>query len=104
MRTTAARKVRSRKPRLAGRRLSARQLRSTAIHGLKQLPPEKLKVAAQFLVFLEYGASDEATAELLGIPGILDGLREAYKEIAAGKAVSWRGSPRPPRRRADAES
>jgi hypothetical protein len=74
----------------SGRRLSTAMLRSTAIHGLRVLPLNKLKVAAEFIVFLEYGASDEATAELLRIPGFLDDIRLARREFAAGKGVDWR--------------
>ena len=90
MRTTAVHKALARKLRPAGRRVSASQLRNTAIHGLKVLPPDKLKVAAEFIIYLEHGASDEATAELLSIPGFLDDVRKAHEEIAAGKAVPWR--------------
>lgn len=98
MKTAALRKAvaigrrhatRSRGRSLRGRALDQR-LRETAIHGLESLPTDKLKVAAQFIIFLEKGISDQATAELLSIPGFLDDIREARAEIAAGKAVPWR--------------
>lgn len=66
------------------------QLRRAAEHRLRGLPPGKLKVAFEFLTYLEVSASDEATAELLRIPGILDDVRKAHREIAAGKGVNWR--------------
>ena len=66
------------------------QLRRAAEHRIRRLPPEKLKVAAEFLAYLEAGASDEATAELLRIPGLLKGVLKAHKEIAAGKGAEWR--------------
>lgn len=66
------------------------QLRRAAEHRLKALPPGKLRVAAEFLAYLENAASDRATAELLSIPGFLADVGKAHKEIAAGKAVPWR--------------
>jgi len=66
------------------------QLRRAAQHRLRTLPPDKLKVAAEFLIFLETSASDEATAELLRIPGLMEDLRKAHRGIAAGKGVEWR--------------
>ena len=66
------------------------QLRRTAEHRLKALPSAKLKVAAEFLAYLETSASDEATAELLRIPGLMEDIRKAHDEIAA--CLSRRGS------------
>ena len=70
--------------------MTALQLRKVAEHRLRTLPPAKLKVAAEFLAFLEIDVSDEATSELLRIPGILGDIRKAKKEVAAGKGVEWR--------------
>jgi hypothetical protein len=66
------------------------QVRRAAQRRLKNLPTDKLKVAAEFLIFLETSASDRATAELLRIPGLMDDVRKAHREIAAGKGVEWR--------------
>jgi len=49
-----------------------------------------LKMEAVLKHAEENGASNEATAELLRIPGILDDVRKAHREIAAGKGVNWR--------------
>lgn len=54
---------------------------------LDQLPPEQLKVAAEFLRFLDERASDEATEELLKIPGLLEDIKEAEQEFAEGKGI-----------------
>lgn len=70
--------------------MTAPQLRRVAEKRLRALPPSKLKVAAEFLAFLELGAGDEATAELLGIPGILADITKARREIAEGKGREWR--------------
>ena len=70
--------------------MTAIQMRKIAEHRLRTLPPAKLKVAAEFLAFLEIGVSDEATAELLRVPGILGDIRKAKKEMVAGKGTEWR--------------
>jgi hypothetical protein len=66
------------------------QLRRAAGRRLRALPPEKLRVAAEFLTWLETSASDEATAELLRLPGLVGEVRRARREIAAGRGVDWR--------------
>lgn len=66
------------------------QLRQTAKESLDGLPAEQLRVAAEFLKYLNERASDEATQELLKIPGLLEDIEEAEREFAAGKGVSWR--------------
>jgi hypothetical protein len=57
---------------------------------LENLPPEQLKVAAEFLRYLDERASIEATEELLRIPGILDDLTDAERDIAEGRTTDWR--------------
>ncbi|HAK94362.1 MAG TPA: hypothetical protein DCM87_05015 [Planctomycetes bacterium] len=70
--------------------MTALQMRRAAEQRLRNLPPEKLKVAAEFLIYLETSASDEATAELLRIPGLMEDVRSAHRDRAAGKGVEWR--------------
>ena len=57
---------------------------------LEQLPPEQLKVAAEFLRYLDERASDEATEELLKIPGLLEDVEEAKREFTEGGGTPWR--------------
>ena len=66
------------------------QMRRAAEHRLKVLPPGRLRVAAEFLAYLEIGASDQATTELLNVPGLLKDVRNASKGIADGRGISWR--------------
>ena len=70
--------------------MTTTQLRQAAQESLESLPPEQLKVAAEFLKYLEERASDEATEELLKIPGLLEDIAEAERDIAEGKTVNWR--------------
>jgi hypothetical protein len=70
--------------------MTTAELLAFAKQTLDQLPPEQLKVAAEFLRYLDQHASEEATAELLKIPGLLEDIKEAEKEFAEGKGIPWR--------------
>jgi hypothetical protein len=70
--------------------MTTTQLLEAAKESLASLPPEQLKVAAEFLKYLEERASNEATEELLKIPGLLEDLEEAEKDFAEGRNVNWR--------------
>jgi hypothetical protein len=67
--------------------MTTTELRQLAKVTLEGLPPEQLKVAVEFLRYLDERASIEATEELLRIPGILDDLAEAEREIAEGRTT-----------------
>ena len=66
------------------------ELKREAMRRIDSLPTAKLRVAAEFLAYLQERASDEATEELLAIPGLLEDVREAQKGIGAGEGVDWR--------------
>ena len=59
-------------------------LRDSAKRRLDALSSDRLKVADDFLGYLEEREADEATAELLAVPGFLESLERAEAEIAAG--------------------
>ncbi len=67
--------------------MTTAELRQVAKHTLENLPPEQLKVAAEFLRYLDERASVEATDELLKIPGLLDDLSKAERDIAEGRTT-----------------
>jgi hypothetical protein len=69
--------------------MTTAELRQLAKVTLESLPPEQLKVAAEFLRYLDERASDEATEELLKIPGLLEDLAEAERDIAEGKTTPF---------------
>lgn len=69
--------------------MTTTQLLQAAKESLESLPPEQLKVAAEFLKYLEERASDEATEELLKIPGLLEDLEEAERDIAEGRTTPY---------------
>jgi hypothetical protein len=68
--------------------MSANLLLRDAKSKLGKLSPERLRVAVDFLAYLEERESMEATKELLSIPGFTDTFEKAQKEIAAGRVVS----------------
>ncbi len=70
--------------------VATKKLLESAQETLQSLPAEQLKVAAEFLNFLNERGSDEATAELLRIPGIMEDLAEAEREFASGGGTPWR--------------
>jgi hypothetical protein len=67
--------------------MTTAELRQVAKQTLDTLPPEQLKVAAEFLRYLNERASDEATEELLRIPGLLEDLAEAERDFAEGRTT-----------------
>ncbi|CAN1208571.1 DUF2281 domain-containing protein [Tumidithrix helvetica PCC 7403] len=57
---------------------------------LKRLSPERLRVAADFLAYLDERESNEATDELLSIPNFENDFQEALREVERGDVVSFK--------------
>ena len=70
--------------------MTTAELRKNAKDRLDSLPPDKVRVAAEFLEYLETAASRDATQELLKIPGILTCAEEATEQIKKGIGTDWR--------------
>jgi len=70
--------------------MTTAQLRERAKERLDNLPPEKVRVAAEFLDYLETTASRDATAELLKVPGLLQDVEDASKQIKGGQTKDWK--------------
>lgn len=67
--------------------MSNTDIRQQAKEYVEQLSPEKLLVAVDFLAYLVQRESNEATEELLQIPGFQEAFTKAKKNIAAGKVI-----------------
>jgi len=65
--------------------MSARELRRRAKQRIDGLSPERVSVALDFLAYLEEREANEATEELLRIPGFVEEFARAEREIAEGK-------------------
>jgi len=64
-------------------------LKKEAKHKIDRLSYDKLKVAFDFLSYLEAREEWEATEELLQIPNLLEEYRQAKDDIKAGHTVKW---------------
>ncbi|HVG09415.1 MAG TPA: hypothetical protein VNM67_17050 [Thermoanaerobaculia bacterium] len=56
---------------------------------LETLSPERLRVADDFLAYLEERESNEATEELVQIPGFLERLSAAEQDAREGRLTSF---------------
>jgi len=56
---------------------------------LRSLSPERLRVASDFLAYLQEREENEATAELLSIPGFEAAFRRAIEQAESGEVVRF---------------
>ncbi len=68
--------------------MSTVQIRRQIKAKIDALPADRLLVAADFLSYLSERGENEATRELLAIPGFADGFKLGLKEIRAGRVTS----------------
>jgi len=68
--------------------MSPTEVRRQAQKRLRALSPERLRVADDFLAYLEERESDEATAELLALPGFREALHSTEREIERGELIA----------------
>jgi hypothetical protein len=57
---------------------------------LDVLSSERLQLVADFLAYLADKESEDATQELLDIPGFIESFEIGKKDIAEGRVKSWR--------------
>ena len=57
---------------------------------IEQLSPDRLAVALDFLAYLVERDLDDATAELLSMPGFVAELKAAEQEADAQELSDWR--------------
>jgi hypothetical protein len=56
---------------------------------LRRLSAERLRVASDFLAYLEERESSEATQELLEMPGFEESFRRAAQQVKEGQVVRF---------------
>jgi hypothetical protein len=56
---------------------------------LRSLSPERLRVASDFLAYLQEREENEATAELLSIPGFEAAFQRAVQQAESGEVVRF---------------
>lgn len=69
--------------------ISVTELQCQLNESLKQLSPERLQVLADFAAYLADKESEDATQELLAIPGLLEKIK-ANKATPPSDYQSWR--------------
>ncbi len=60
-------------------------------HRLHRLSPDRLRVAGDFLAYLEEREASEATQELLSLPGFEVAFLRAVQQAKMGEVVSFEG-------------
>lgn len=70
--------------------MTTAQLRERATERLNNLPPDKIRVAVEFLEYLDTAASRDATDELLKVPGLVQDAKNVSKCVKKGQYKDWR--------------
>ena len=65
-------------------------LRRQAKRTIDQLSGLPLRLAAEFLSFVQERQANEATRELLQIPGFAESFARGVKDVRAGRVKTWR--------------
>ena len=66
-----------------------RSLLEEAQHRLRRLSLQRLRVANDFLAYLEEREENQATAELMSIPGFERAFRRAVEQADAGEVLRF---------------
>jgi hypothetical protein len=66
------------------------EVRQQINHYLDVLSSERLQLVADFLAYLADKESEDATQELLDIPGFIESFERGKKDIAEGRVKNWR--------------
>lgn len=70
--------------------MNTSEIRQQIDQNLDRLSSERLDLVAEFIAYLADKESQDATQELLDIPGFLESFERGKKDIAAGRVVNWR--------------
>lgn len=69
--------------------MSTNELRRQAGRRIRELSPERLQVAVDFLAYLQERESNEATEELLRVPGLVEAFKRTVSPRSKTKSVPW---------------
>ncbi|MBM4018270.1 MAG: hypothetical protein FJ288_08060 [Planctomycetes bacterium] len=69
--------------------MTVEELRRRVIRRVKMLSKDRLRVADDFMAYLEDRQDNAATRELTAIPGLTQAVERAERDVAAGKAVPF---------------
>lgn len=68
----------------------ANEIQEKIKQSLKQLSLERLQVVADFVAYIADKESEEATQELLEIPGLLERIKKNRETTSKANVVNWR--------------
>ncbi len=69
--------------------MTTAQLRRQIGERARTLSEDRLRVVDDFLAYLQDRQDNDATRELLAIPGFQSALKKAEREVSLGKTVRW---------------
>jgi len=70
--------------------MNTTEIRQQINQHLDRLYSEHILLVADFLAYLADKESEEATQELLDIPGFIESFERGKKDIAEGRVGNWR--------------
>ncbi len=70
--------------------MNTAEIREQINQHLDRLSSDRLQLVAEFLAYLADKESEEATQELLDIPGFIESFERGKKDIAQGRIANWR--------------
>ena len=70
--------------------MNTTEIRQQIDQYLDRLSSDRLQLVAEFLAYLADKESEEATQELLGLPGFIESFERGKKDIAEGRVANWR--------------
>ncbi len=70
--------------------MNTTEIRQKINENLDKLSSERLDFVAELIEYLADRESQDATQELLDIPGFLESFERAKKDIAVGRVTNWR--------------
>ena len=70
--------------------MNTSEIRQQINQHLDRLSSDRLQLVAEFLAYLADKESEEATQELLDIPGFIESFERGKKDIAEGRVANWR--------------
>jgi hypothetical protein len=70
--------------------MNTTEIRQQINQHLDRLSSDRLQLVAEFLAYLADKESEEATQELLDIPGFIESFERGKKDITEGRVANWR--------------
>ena len=70
--------------------MNTSEIRNQINQYLEHFSSKRLHLAAKFIAYLADKETEEATKEILDIPGFIEVFERGKKDIVEGRVVNWR--------------